>query len=138
MDESILATIKKMLGLSSDYNVYDSDIIVYINSALMVLQQLGVGPKNGFVIYDYSSVWSEFIPSTVVMEGVKTYIYLSVKILFDPPGSSFVLDAMKSLKEELEWRLREQAEFYPGDGSTKGHWQQVVADEEASKEADGE
>lgn len=138
MYDSILLTIKKMLGLQPSYTVFDSEILVFINSAMMVLQQIGVGPTNGFTVYSEDEIWSDFIPLNKMLEGVKTYIYLSVKILFDPPGSSFVLDAMKSLKEELEWRLREQAEFHPGDGSTKGYWQQTVADEEAAKETDGE
>lgn len=139
MEESILYTIKKMLGLQVNYNVFDTDIITFINSALMTLQQIGVGPNGGFSITDEYALWSDFIPGDIMMEGVKTYIYLSVKLLFDPPGNSVVTESMKSLKEELEWRLREQAEFYPGDGSRKGYWQQVVADEEAAKEAaDGE
>lgn len=139
MEESILYTIKKMLGLQANYNVFDTDIITFINSALMTLQQIGVGPNGGFAITDEYALWSDFIPGNIMLEGVKTYIYLSVKLLFDPPGNSVVTESMKSLKEELEWRLREQAEFYPGDGSRKGYWQQVVADEEAAKEAaDGE
>lgn len=139
MEDSILITIKKMLGLQANYNVFDTDIITFINSALMTLQQIGVGPNEGFAIVDEYAIWSDFVPGNILMEGVKTYVYLSVKLLFDPPGNSVVTESMKSLKEELEWRLREQAEFYPGDGSRKGYWQQVVADEEAAKEAaDGE
>lgn len=139
MEDSILNTIKKMLGIQADYKAFDVDIITFINSAMMVLQQLGVGLKNGFTVIDDEDVWSDFIPGNIMLEGVKTYVYLSVKLLFDPPGNSVVTESMKSLKEELEWRLREQAEFYPGDGSRKGYWQQVVADEEAAKEAaDGE
>lgn len=139
MEDSILNTIKKMLGIQADYKAFDTDIITFINSAMMVLQQLGVGLKNGFTVVNDEDVWGDFIPGNIMMEGVKTYIYLSVKLLFDPPGNSVVTESMKSLKEELEWRLREQAEFYPGDGSRKGYWQQVVADEEAAKEAaDGE
>lgn len=139
MEESILYTIKKMLGIQANYDAFDTDIITFINSALMTLQQIGVGPDGGFAIVDEYAIWSDFIPGNIMMEGVKTYIYLSVKLVFDPPGNSVVTESMKSLKDELEWRLREQAEFYPGDGSRKGYWQQVVADEEAAKEAaDGE
>ena len=133
MYDSILITIKKMLGLQAGYTPFDSEILVFINSALMVLQQLGVGPTNGFTVYSDEEIWSDFIPTNTMMESVKTYVYLSVKIIFDPPGSSFVLDAMKSLKDELEWRLKEQAEFYPGDGTTKGYWEQA-----AVESADGE
>lgn len=123
MDDSILATIKKMLGLDDSYDAFNTDIIVFINSAMMTLQQIGVGPLAGFTVTDMSQTWSEFLPSDIMLEGVKTYIYLSVKMAFDPPTSSFVMDAMKQQKEELEWRLREQAEFYPGDGSRKGYWE---------------
>lgn len=133
MDDSILNTIKKMLGMAADYPAFDTDVIVFINSAMMVLQQYGVGPKAGFTITSATQTWSEFIPEGIHLESVKTYIYLSVKMAFDPPANSFVMDAMKQQKEELEWRLREQAEFYPGDGSRLGYWQQVVADEEAAK-----
>lgn len=132
MEESILNTIKKMLGLQADYAPFDEDIIVFINSAMMTLQQLGVGPNNGLTITGPSETWAQFVPQGVMLEGVKSYIYLSVKVLFDPPGNSFVMDAMKSLKEELEWRLREQAEFHPGDGTKLGYWQQVAADEAAA------
>jgi hypothetical protein len=123
MNESILMTIKKMLGLDVNYDAFDTDIIVFINSAMMTLQQIGVGPVNGLTVTGANERWSDFLPSDKMMEGVKTYIYLSVKMVFDPPASSFVMDAMKQQKEELEWRLREQAEFFPGDGSTKGYWE---------------
>ena len=139
MYDSILVTIKKMLGLQAGYTPFDSEILVFINNAMMILQQLGVGPSEGFTVSSDNEIWSDFIPDGVMLEGVKTYIYLSVKIVFDPPGSSVVMDAMKSLKDELEWRLREQAEFYPGDGTKLGYWQQTVADEAAAVEqADGE
>ena len=122
-DESILRTIKKMLGLDLDYDAFDTDIIVFINSAMMTLQQLGVGPKEGFVVTGLKEMWSDFIPSDTMMEGIKSYLFLCVKMVFDPPTSSFVMEAMKTQKEELEWRLREQAEFYPGDGSRQGYYQ---------------
>lgn len=133
MEDSILITIKKMLGLAADYTAFDTDVIVFINSAMMVLQQYRVGPKEGFTVTNETQTWSEFIPEGIHLESVKNYIYLSVKMVFDPPSNSFVMDAMKRQKEELEWRLREQAEFYPGDGTRLGYWQQVVADEEAEK-----
>lgn len=119
MDDSILATIKKMLGLDSDYSAFDSDIIVFINSAMMTLHQLGVGPQRGFVVSDFSQTWSQFLPSDKLLEAVKVYLHLSVKMVFDPPTSSFVMEAMSKQKEELEWRLREQVEFYPGEDDQK-------------------
>ena len=134
MGDSILATTKKMLGLDESYPAFDTDIVVFINSALMTLQQLGVGPKNGFTVTDLSQKWADFLPSDTMLEGAKTYIYLCVKMLFDPPGSSYVMDAMKQQREELEWRLREQSEFYPGDGSRKGYWQ----NEDSEEASDGD
>lgn len=124
-DGSILDTIKKMLGIDTTYTAFDEDIIVFINSAMMTLQQLGVGKEEGFVITGLSETWNDFLPSEKMLEGVKSYIYLSVKMVFDPPANSYVMDAMKTQKEELEWRLREQAEFYPGDGTTKGYWESL-------------
>lgn len=122
-DESILISIKKMLGLDANYDAYNTDIIVFINSAMMTLQQLGVGPEEGFVVTGLHEMWSDFLPSDTMLEGVKSYIYLCVKMVFDPPTSSYVMESMKAQKEELEWRIREQAEFYPGDGSRKGYYQ---------------
>ena len=136
MEDSILVTIKKMLGLDSNYTVCDTDIIVFINSAMMTLQQIGVGPVNGLAVTGITETWSDFLPSDTMIEGVKTYIYLNVKMAFDPPANSFVMDAMKQQKEELEWRLREQAEFYPGDGSRKGYWQEQSDGESTSTASD--
>ena len=138
MSSSILVTIKQMLGISYDYDAFDTDITVFINSAFMSLQQLGVGPNEGFSITGAVDTWDDFNIYGQMLEGIKTYIYLSVKMLFDPPANSFVMEAMKNTKEELEWRLREQAEFYPGDGTHLGYWENVVAEEEAAKHPDEE
>ena len=123
MDSSILNTIKKLIGLSSDYTPFDEDIKVFINGAMMTLQQLGVGPVNGFTVKDYTEKWSDFLPSDIMLDGVKHYIYRCVKVAFDPPSSSVVMEAINNQKQELEWRLREQAEFYPGDGSRLGYYE---------------
>lgn len=108
--EEILPTIKKMLGITDEYSVFDADIIILINSALMSLAQLGVGPKEGFVIKDYTSKWSDLLINDTKLEPAKAYIYLKVKIAFDPPTSSFVLEAYNKQIAELEWRLNVQAE----------------------------
>ena len=133
MPDSILVTIKKLLGITEDYDAFDTDIVVFINSALMTLQQLGVGPLNGMLVTGVTETWDDLIPSGTMMEGVKQYIFLCVKMAFDPPATSFVMEAMQKQKEELEWRLREQAEFFPGDGTKLGYWQKVAADEESNK-----
>ena len=103
--DSILTSIKKLLGITEEYENFDQDIIMHINSAFMILNQLGVGPKNGFLINDKSSTWDEFIPERSNLEAVKTYVHLKVKLMFDPPLSSTVIVAIKSQINELEWRL---------------------------------
>lgn len=110
MDESILYTIKKLLGIAEDYNVFDMDLIVHINSVLLILQQLGVGPKNGFMITSGSETWSDLCINEENLEAVKSYVHIKVKLLFDPPDSSFVLDSYKNLASELEWRLNVQVD----------------------------
>ena len=101
---SILTSIKKLLGITEEYEHFDPDIIMHINSAFMILNQLGVGPEEGFFIKDKSSTWDEFLSGSN-LEAVKTYVYLKVKLLFDPPLSSTVIEAIKSQISELEWRL---------------------------------
>ena len=106
---SILNTIKKMLGIDVSLDVFDTDIITHINSAFMTLKQLGVGPEVGFHIENDSEIWSDFIDESRYNE-VKTYVYLRVRLLFDPPGTSFHITAIKEQIQELEWRIREERE----------------------------
>ncbi len=110
LNDSILVSVKKMLGLEDEYTPFDTDIMIDINAALMKLTQLGVGPKEGFQVTDYNNSWSEFITNDVLLGGVKTYVYLQVKMLFDPPTNSFVMDAMQRQADEIGWRLNVQAE----------------------------
>lgn len=109
--ESILQSIKKLLGMTEDYTAFDTDIIMHINSAFMILNQLGVGPANGFSISDENAVWSDYLPeNNKNFEAVKTYVYLKVRLIFDPPMSSAVIEAMRQMISELEWRLNVEAE----------------------------
>lgn len=101
--DSILTSIKKLLGIQEEYEHFDVDIIMHINTAFMVLTQLGVGPSEGFTIDDKYDVWSDF--TTENLEAVKTYVYLKVRIAFDPPNSSSVMEAMNRQISEYEWRL---------------------------------
>ena len=103
--DSILTSIKKLLGISEDYEHFDQDIIMHINSVFMILTQMGVGPAEGFRIEDDSTTWSDFTSDLKVLESVKSYMYLKVRLLFDPPTSSSVLDSTNRLISELEWRL---------------------------------
>lgn len=103
--DSILTSIKKLLGITEEYEHFDPDIIMHINSAFSVLTQLGVGPKQGFRIEDESTEWSEFLNDNLRLEFVKTYVHLKVKLVFDPPLSSAVLESINRQISELEWRI---------------------------------
>lgn len=107
---SILKTIKKLLGVADDQTNFDVDLIVHINSVLMTLTQLGVGPEEGFIITDEFANWEDFIPEGENLELIKSYMYLRVRLLFDPPLSSSVLSAMERTVSEFEWRLNVKAE----------------------------
>ena len=110
--ESILTSIKKPLGIAEEYTHFDTDIVMHINSVFLDLAQLGVGPKEGFRIGDDTFVtWDKFIGDSEHIEAVKTFIYLKVKLLFDPPLSSAVIESINRQISELEWRLRLAAEF---------------------------
>lgn len=108
--ESILTSIKKLLGIAEEYEHFDPDIVMHINSVFMILTQIGVGPSEGFAIEDETSVWTDFIPETPRLEAVKSYVYLKVRLLFDPPLSSAVIESINRMISELEWRLNVAAE----------------------------
>lgn len=105
METSILTSIKKLLGVAEDYAEFDEDIITHINSVFLNLTQLGIGPEEGFMIEDGTAVWEDFINDSVQLQAVKTYMYLKVKLLFDPPLSSSVTESINRMIAELEWRL---------------------------------
>lgn len=110
LDTSILTDIKKYLGPSVVYTAFDMDIIMNINAAFFTLFQLGVGPTDeAFTIEDNSAVWSSFSDDKGIVSATKQYIYLKVRNVFDPPTSSYVLQAYETQIQELEWRLREMA-----------------------------
>lgn len=110
--ESILTSIKKLLGVPEDYSQFDTDIILHINTVFLNLTQLGVGPANGFFIKDANDIWSDFvdIEKEATMNAIVTYVYLKVKLLFDPPLSSAVIESINNNIAELEWRLNVAAE----------------------------
>ena len=105
MSESILENIKKLLGIATTYTVFDQDLLIHINSVFMILRQLGVGPKEGYKITGPLNVWSEFSSDDRFIESVKTYVYLKVRLYFDPPQNSSLMQAIQSQINELEWRL---------------------------------
>lgn len=108
--ESILTSVKKALGIAAEYTHFDPDLIMHINSVFSILNQLGVGPEEGFMISNEYNMWSEFIADNPKLEFVKSYMYLKVKLLFDPPTSSAVAESTKRLTDELEWRILTAAE----------------------------
>lgn len=106
--ESILNSVKKLLGVSKEYTHFDDDIIIHINSVFMILNQLDIGPIGGFMIEDDSSIWTDYVVEEERVEAIKTYVYLKVKLMFDPPSNATILSAITRQLEELEWRINEE------------------------------
>ena len=104
MINSILLSTKKPLGLTEEYTVFDQDVLMYINSVFSILAQLGVGPPEGFSIDDETAVWSDF-NTDVRLNTIQSYVYLRVRLLFDPPTTSYLLAAVQEQIKELEWRM---------------------------------
>jgi hypothetical protein len=105
MEESILKSTKKILGLAEDYIPFDLDVITHINAAFSILNQIGVGPVEGFAIEDDSALWSDYAVPLNQLTLVKTYVYLKVRSLFDPPSTSYLITAVNDQIKEYEWRL---------------------------------
>lgn len=111
MPTSILTSIKKLLGITAEYTDFDADIIMHINSVFSILKQLGVGPKEGFSITGDSETWTDFLPGQNI-DMVKSYIYLKVRLMFDPPINSSLIESINRQIAELEWRLNVEIEPY--------------------------
>lgn len=110
--DSILTSIKKLLGIAEEDTSFDQDIIMHINSVLMILTQVGVGPSDGFVIEDDGAVWSDFTKDHKKLIAIKSYVYLKVRLLFDSTTlSSTVIESINRQIEELEWRLNFAVEY---------------------------
>lgn len=109
-DDSILITIKKMLGISAECSHFDTDVTININSSIGTLRQLGIGPNYGFVVKSDKETWEDYLGNDTKLESVKLYIFLKSKIVFDPPQSSIVMDCYKEQIRELEWRLNRQVD----------------------------
>lgn len=118
LEEKILSSIKKLLGLNDGITVFDTDIVIHINTVFANLAQMGVGPQNtegkniGFKISTGDEVWGDFTANDILIENVKTYVYIKVKMVFDPPTSSALIDAYNAQAKELEWRLYTQEGGY--------------------------
>ena len=110
MEQSILNSIKKVIGLLPDDDSFDIDILMHVNSVFSTLTQLGVGPVEGFEIEDDTITWDAFTGTDPRLNFVKTYMYLTIKLIFDPPQNSFVTDSLNKRIEELGWRINVQRE----------------------------
>lgn len=113
-EESILDSIKKLLGIDHDFTDFDPDIIIYINSALMVLSQIGIG-NNNYNISGYEELWSDFLESKTYLSAAKSYVYLKCRLIFDPPANSFVTESINKQLSELEFRLNVRSENKDGE-----------------------
>ena len=103
--DSILNSIKAAIGIAVDYTQFDDVLIMHINSVFSTLTQLGVGPSEGYSIHDANDTWDDFIQDRSLVECVRSYVYLKVKLIFDPPVNSFVVNSFEKSIEELEWRM---------------------------------
>lgn len=105
MTDSILGSVKSMLGLPTEDTGFEPELILHINSVLADLAQLGVGPDEGFVITGSSQIWSDLTDSEKVLNGVQSYVFHRVKMLFDPPQVGYVVTAVEKMIEKAEWRI---------------------------------
>jgi hypothetical protein len=110
METSILTSTKKILGIDQDYTAFDLDIMTHINSVFVTLNQLGIGPAEGFAIEDATQTWGDFIGTDTRLNAVKSYVYLRVRMIFDPPNTSYLMDSLNRQAQEFEWRLSVQRE----------------------------
>jgi hypothetical protein len=111
MSSSILTSTKKVLGISEEYTAFDVDVIMHINSVFTTLNELGIGPVEGFQIEDASTTWEDYLDAEMNFNSVKSYMYLRVRLLFDPPNTSYLINALKEQAKEMEWRLNVVREF---------------------------
>lgn len=110
MTNSILNSVKKVLNLAEDFTVFDQDVMMHINSVFSTLNQLGAGPEDGFMIEDADATWDAFLGSDPRLNTIKTYVYLRVRLLFDPPTLGYLIDALKEQIKEQEWRINVEME----------------------------
>lgn len=110
MEDSILKSVKKTLGVAADDTAFDVDIIICINSAIATLTQIGVGPPEGYAIEDESDEWDDFLDGDLTLSSVKTYIYMKTRLMFDPPQNGFAVTSLEKMITESEWRLNVAAD----------------------------
>lgn len=111
--DSVLTDVKKSLGIAEDETHFDHDIVLDINASLLSVNQIGIGPGKGFMIKDKTNTWQELLGTREDLEAVKTLVYMKVKLMFDPPANSFLLESINKTIDELTWRLSIQAPTPP-------------------------
>lgn len=121
---SIMLTVKKMLGIAEEYHAFDLDIITNINACFLTLNQLGVGPRYPFSISGPETQWNDFLEEqSAVLQGIQTYVYMRVRLMFDPPTNSFLVDSLKKQIDEMEWRFMTQVDYHTyRDGKLEGEF----------------
>lgn len=105
MEESILKTIKQLVGCPDDFEQFDLDLTIHINSSFATLTHLGIGPKEGYRITGVDNVWSEFEDDPQKLSLIKDYVYIKTRLLFDPPTNGSLMDSLTEQLKEMEWRL---------------------------------
>ncbi len=111
MKDSILEDAKKMLGIEMDYKAFDAELLLHINSIFVILNQLGIGPPSGFIVEDEESNWVDFTgPTRKDLNLIKSYVFLRLRLMFDPPANSFLVSSITEQVKEFEWRLNVQVE----------------------------
>ena len=133
--DSILTSVKKMLGIAPEYTHFDADIIMHINSVFSILTQLGVGSPNGFVITGVENKWSDFITDDSRIEMIKSYVYQKVRLIFDPPTNSAVIEAINRSISEFEFRINVAVDP-PGQDGVYGSSSGIATDEEVEEALD--
>lgn len=111
--ESILTSIKQMIGIEEAVTAFDAEIIMYINTVFFTLNQLGVGPSDCYMISSKDQIWNDFLEGRTDLEAVKTYMSIKIRIMFDPPSSSFILESLERLAIQHEWRILTQVDPIP-------------------------
>lgn len=121
---SILEDVKKVVGVDRDYDVFDQDLILYINGAFATLHQLGVGPEDGFTVTTPADEWTSFVTDEPILNMVKPFVSFTVRLAFDPPTTSFAIDAIKKTIEEYVWRFSVMQSTTPkGKDSLHGQYE---------------
>lgn len=112
MENSILLSVKNAASIDNDETIYDAELLLHINSAFMILRQLGVGPETPFIVDDYDATWDSFTTDENILPLVRSYVSLKTRLLFDPPTSSALETALQNTIAEYEWRLNIEADKY--------------------------